>query len=62
MILFKIIGIVILWFIVGAIINFICYAGKSQSYMQQEKSSSAKLLHMVANALTLLAIIGAIFN
>ncbi len=56
----SIIGIVIGWFVAGFLINLLVYGGKPQHEMG--KSSTAKILHMIINILTLIALISIIFR
>jgi fumarate reductase subunit C len=58
--LLKILILVIGWFVIGFIINLLCYAGKPEKY--HGKSQTAKSLHVVVNIITLLLFLGIIFE
>jgi|GEM_PF-4664548 len=58
--LLSIIGIIVGWFVLGFVINFIAYRGKPQHEMG--KSDSAKALHNILNIVTVIALIAVLFS
>lgn len=58
--LLSIIGIIIEWFIIGFIINFLVYGGKPNSEMG--KSETVKSLHIILNVITVIFLIAVLFK
>lgn len=57
--IFKIIGLIIFWFVAGFIINFFFYSGKPDYLVG--KSQTAKTLHIILNIVTAIALLANIF-
>lgn len=57
MIIIKILGLILLWFALGFVINLICYSGKSADYIAKQQSQEAKSLHIILNILTVIGLI-----
>ena len=58
--LLSIIGIIIGWFVIGFIINFLVYGGKPNSEMG--KTETAKSLHIILNVITVIFLIAVLFK
>lgn len=58
--LLIIFGLIIGWFVVGFIINLLVYSGVPIE--QQGNSSTARTLHWILNAATIIAILSTLFS
>ena len=56
----KIIGIIVLWFIIGAIINFVYYSDTPIEY--HGKNENAKTAHIIINIITVIVLLISIFS
>lgn len=56
----AIVGIIIGWFVLGALINFIAYSGKPVH--MQGTSQNAKGAHVILNILAVIALIATLFS
>lgn len=60
MVVFKLIGIIICWFLIGTIINIVLYSGLPVSEQRETKQGHA--LHIILNILTIIVIMNILFN
>ena len=57
---FKLIGIVVAWFIVGTIINFLFYHDTPVEF--RGMNENAKTVHIIVNIITVIYVLSVIFS
>ena len=60
MIILKIIGVIVAWFIIGTLINIVLYSGLPVS--ERRESDTGKGLHIILNILTVIFILNLLFS